>query len=371
MEASLDFLGAEPPLLRMANETQTGSRLPLGSGSRKRVMDALSGGSCISIEVVPPSRGGDLDEIMAAVEAIAPHNPSFISVTDHAGGKAWADTGSGPRRVALRTKPGTLGTAVALRDAFGITTMPHVVGASADRLDVEDLLIDLHYANFRDLFVVMGDDRFASASDKGGRRETGGGRGLSEGTGADAAEGYAHAEDLVAHITRLNRGEYTPPAQGKPTAFTIGVAAYPQKHFAAPNLRTDLDRLARKIRSGASFAITQMVFEAEPYIRLVESLAERGIEVPVLPGIKPLFRADSISLIPRTFFIDLPQALVEGLEEAKSPAEERAFGLEWSARLCRELLDAGAPGLHFFTMGKGLGSKWVLDALFGEKGGSR
>ncbi|HEY9054261.1 MAG TPA: methylenetetrahydrofolate reductase [Rectinemataceae bacterium] len=334
----------------MAIEKAIESDRASGPGTRTRVMDALKGGTCISIEVVPPSRGGDLDEIMAAVEAIAPHAPSFISVTDHAGGKAWADSGSGPRRVALRTKPGTLGTAVALRDAFGITTVPHVVGASADRLDVEDLLIDLHYANFRDIFVVMGDERFAPTQDTGSGRD-----------------GYAHAEDIVDHVARLNRGEYTPPAQGKPTAFCVGVAAYPQKHFAAPNLQTDLDRLARKIRAGASFAITQMVFEAEPYLRLVESLARRGVNVPVLPGIKPLFRADSISLIPRTFFIDLPQALVRGLEEAKSPAEEKAFGIEWTARLCRDLLDAGAPGLHFFTMGKGLGSKWVLDALFGDK----
>ncbi|MEW6548079.1 MAG: methylenetetrahydrofolate reductase [Spirochaetota bacterium] len=327
----------------------------------RRVMDSLSSGPCVSIEVVPPSRGGDLDEIFAAVDAIAGHDPSFISVTDHPGGTAWAagDLSSGrPRRVALRTKPGTLGTAVALRDRFGVASIPHVVGGMADRLAIEDLLIDLHYANFRDLFVVMGDDRFSPDPLAAKKRP-----------GLEAeGEGYRHARDLVAHVARLNRGEYTPPSEGKPTAFAVGVAAYPQKHFAAPNLETDWERLADKIRAGASFAITQMVFEAEPYVRLVEFLRRRGVQAPVLPGIKPLFRASSIDLIPRNFFMDLPKGLVDALTDARSPEEEKSAGIEWTARLCRDLLGSGAPGLHFFTMGKGLGTKWVLDALLGPSG---
>jgi methylenetetrahydrofolate reductase (NADPH) len=296
---------------------------------------------------------------MAAMEAILPHDPSFVSVTDHPGGKAWADSADGPRRVALRTKPGTLGTAVALRDAFGITTVPHIVGGMADRLDVEDLLIDLHYANFHDIFVVMGDDRFAPAS-MGGKA---GGRGAG-------TDGYEHASDIVEHIAMLNRGQYTPPAEGKPTDFTVGVAAYPQKHFAAPNPETDFRHLVEKIRAGAKFVITQMVFEAEPYVDLVRRLRDLGLDIPVLPGIKPLFKASSLDMIPRTFFVDLPQALVKALREARSPEEEKAAGIAWTTKLCGDLLDAGAPGLHFFTMGRGAGTRWILDALFGPKGKS-
>jgi len=325
----------------------------------KSVSDSLSSGRCLSIEMVPPPRGGDLESIMAAMEAILPHDPSFVSVTDHPGGKAWADSADGPRRVALRTKPGTLGTAVALRDAFGITTVPHIVGGMADRLDVEDLLIDLHYANFRDIFVVMGDDRYAPAS-MGGNV---GGRGAG-------TDGYEHASDIVKHIAMLNRGKYTPPAEGKPTDFTIGVAAYPQKHFAAPNPDTDFRHLVEKIRAGAKFVITQMVFEAEPYVDLVRRLRELGLDLPVLPGIKPLFKASSLDMIPRTFFVDIPQPLVKALREARSPEEEKAAGIAWTTKLCGELLDAGAPGLHFFTMGRGAGTRWVLDALYGPKGTS-
>ncbi len=319
--------------------------------------------------MVPPPRGGDLDSLMAAMETIMPHRPSFVSVTDHPGGKAWAESVEGPRRVALRTKPGTLGTAVALRDAFGITAVPHIVGGMADRLDVEDLLIDLHYANFRDVFVVMGDDRYAPAALAAGGDGAAGGAAAS--AGRRPAEGYDHARDIVEHIARLNKGVYTPPAEGKPTDFTVGVAAYPQKHFAAPNPDADLRRLAEKIRAGAKFVITQMVFEAKPYVELVRRLRELGIDAPVLPGVKPIFKAASLAMIPRTFFVDLPQAMVRALQEARSPEEEKAAGIAWTTRLCGELLDAGAPGLHFFTMGRGAGTRWILDALFGPRGDAK
>ncbi|PKL05979.1 MAG: 5,10-methylenetetrahydrofolate reductase, partial [Spirochaetae bacterium HGW-Spirochaetae-9] len=239
-----------------------------------------------------------------------------------------------------------------------IATVPHIVGGLAERLDVEDLLIDLHYANFRDIFVVMGDDRYAPASIGGQAAHT-----------TASHEGYEHAGDIVKHISQLNAGKYTPPAEGKPTDFTIGVAAYPQKHFAAPNPETDFQHLVEKIQAGAKFAITQMVFEAQPYIQLVRRLRELGLDLPVLPGIKPILKASSLDMIPRTFFVDLPQGLVEALRDARSPEEERRVGIDWTTRLCGELLDAGAPGLHFFTMGRGAGTGWILDALFGPKGG--
>lgn len=328
---------------------------------RVRVRDALGSGHCLSIEMVPPPRGGDLESLMTAMETIAPHNPSFVSVTNHPGGKAWIDSADGPKRVALRTKPGTLGTAVALRDRFGITTVPHIVGGMIDRLDVEDLLIDLHYANFHDIFVVMGDDRYTPAA-----LSAGGPAGGTSRKGRDR-DGYNHASDIVEHIARLNRGEYTPPSEGKPTSFVVGVAAYPQKHFAAPNLETDIDHLVEKIRAGASFVITQMIFEASHYVNLVHRLREAGLDTPVLPGIKPILKASSLDMIPRTFFVDLPPRLVSTLREAKSPQEEKAAGIGWTVQLCRDLLDAGAPGLHFFTMGRGAGTRWILDALFGSQ----
>jgi methylenetetrahydrofolate reductase (NADPH) len=320
----------------------------------QRVIESLAQGKRISLEIVPPSRGGDIEEIMGTVARLMPHEPAFVSITDHPSGQAWADAEGGPSRVALRTKPGTLGTAVALREEFRVTTVPHLVALGAQRLAMEDLLIDLHYAGFRDLFVVRGDERYVPPALRGGD--------------CTWPEGYSHAVDLVAHDASLNAGRYTPPSEGRPTAFSVGVAGYPQKHFEAPNLETDLLHLKAKIEAGADFVVTQMLFEARHYIDLVEGLRRLGVSVPVIPGIKPLLRSASLGTIPRTFFVDLPQALVKGLSEAKSPAEERRAGVDWALGLARDLLDAGAPCLHFFTMGSGAGTKAVLDALLGPKG---
>jgi methylenetetrahydrofolate reductase (NADPH) len=321
------------------------------------VLESLAQGARASIEVVPPERGGDIEEIIAAVELIMPHRPAFVSVTDHPRGRAWADTPDGAERVALRTKPGTLGTAFALRDALKVETVPHLVARGSDRLAMEDLLIDLHYAGFRDVFVVRGDERFSPA-------------GSASPASLPSAETYLHASDLVSHIAALNRGEYSPPSKGKPTAFTVGVAGYPEKHIEAPNFEADLERLVAKVEAGAGFIVTQMVFDAAVYALFVARLRDRGVTVPVLPGIKPLLRLSSLRNVPKTFFVNVPPALAEALEDAKSPAEERAAGLAYAVKLCRELLDSGAPTLHFFTMGSGLGTKAVLDALYGS-GGAR
>jgi methylenetetrahydrofolate reductase (NADPH) len=325
----------------------------------ERICESLAKESRVSIEIVPPARGGDIEEIKAAVGLLMPYRPAFVSVTDHPAGRAWADSGQGPSRVALRTKPGTLGTAVAIREEFSVATMPHLVATGADRLSMEDLLIDLHYAGFRDLFVVRGDERYAPPSLRGKPK------GAGEGQTPSMLDGYAHAIDLVEHVVSLNAGRYMPPSEGRPTDFSIGVAAYPQKHFEAPNLVTDIFHLKKKIDAGAEFVITQMVFEAKYYAELARSLVALGVKVPIVPGIKPVLRASSLASIPRTFFIDLPQGLVTALSEARSPAEERVAGIKWAVRLSRDLLDAGAPCLHFFTMGSGAATKAILDGLYG------
>lgn len=328
-------------------------------------MEALASGAAerrggkprISIEVVPPARGGDIEKIMEAVGLLMPYSPAFVSVTDHPSGRAWAEGAEGPSRVALRTKPGTLGTAVAIRDEFSVQTVPHLVASGADPLAMEDLLIDLHYARFRDLFVVRGDERYAPP----GLRPASGARPGAAATAGPA--GYEHAVDLVRHVMSLNAGKYTPPSEGRPTAFSVGVAGYAQKHFEAPNLEADILRLKEKVEAGASFVITQMLFEARHYAALVAALEDLGVDVPVIPGIKPVLRASSLASIPKNFYIDLPQGLVSSLSEARSPDEERAAGVKWAADLARDLVDAGAPCLHFFTMGSGAATKAVLDAI--------
>lgn len=313
-----------------------------------------------SIEVVPPARGAGLEDLFAAVETLLPYGPSRVSVTDHPAGPPDGTPlpGGGFARSGPRSKPGTLGTALALQSAFKIRAVPHLVSRRANRFAMEDLLIDLHYAGFRELFIVRGDDRFYRDPGNAG----------SEAPGS----GYSCAADLVAHAAALNRGEYLPPGgHGKPTAFRIGVAGYPEKHFAAPNKEADLRKLKEKVDAGASYIVTQMVFDPRRYFEFVAALREAGIAVPVIPGIKPLTRASQAEGVPRNFFVDVPDSLLRSLEEARTPEEERRVGIRAAALLSEELLAGGAPSIHFFTMGRGGATRDVLDLVFGGPEGSR
>ena len=312
------------------------------------------------MEVVPPPRGAGLEDLFSAVEALLPYGPAKVSVTDHpsaAPDPERLDSPGYPARPQPRRAPGTLGTALAIRSEFRVRTVPHLVATGADRLAMEDLLIDLHYAGFRELFVVRGDDRFSR---------------VKEDEGSSSERGYSCAAALVAHVEALNRGEYLPRAQpGKPTDFSVGVAGYPEKHFAAANKTSDLRRLKEKVDAGASYIVTQMLFDSDTYFEFVERLREAGISIPVIPGIKPLTRASQAASVPRNFFVDLPDSLVRALESARTPAEERRIGIAAAARLAERLLAGGAPCLHFFTMGKGGSTKAVLDAVFGGPEGVR
>ncbi|MDA8410391.1 MAG: methylenetetrahydrofolate reductase [Treponema sp.] len=335
-----------------------------------RVLDALSGGKKrFSLEVIPPLRGGDMDAIMHAVEATMPWQPAFVSVTDHARSQASLDC-EGESTIVPRPRPGTLGTSVAIRDRFGITTVPHLVAFGAERLAMEDLLIDLHWSGFHDLFVVRGDDGRPPATARPDASRVDATR--SDAGRAEAAAcvdspppSYPGAVDLLRHIGDLNAGRYSPPVQGTQTSFVVGVAGYPEKHVAAPSFEADMDSLAEKLRAGASFIISQMVFDAGHYRRFVEELRRRGFSTPVIPGLKPILRHSSLALIPASFFVDIPLPLAKAMEEARSPSEERRIGTEWAVRIAHDLLDAGAPCIQYFTMGRGDALKDILKATFG------
>ncbi|MBN1518523.1 MAG: methylenetetrahydrofolate reductase [Spirochaetales bacterium] len=321
------------------------------------VLEALNRGPCVSIEVVPPERGAGLDELLRAVEAVMSHGPAFASVTDHMGGAAVAEADGRAVLRPARRKPGSLGSAVAIQKRFGITTVPHVLALGQDRFSLEDMLIDIHYAGFEDIFVVRGDDR--RSGPRPHAAPPGGGLG-------DQRAGYAHAVDVVRHAADLNGGRYlSGNGHTAPTSFQIGVAGYPGKHFESPNPEADSAHLKEKIDAGASYVITQMVFDPDTYTRYVERLRNAGIRVPVIPGVKPVTSLSQASSLPGAFYIDVPADLLARLESARTRDQERAAGIAWTADLVEALIGAGAPGVHFFTMGKGLATKAVLDAVFG------
>ena len=331
------------------------------------VLDALAANPRrISMEVVPPSRGGDPDGVIACVEALAPFGPAFVSVTDHPAGRAWAERDGNPVAVPIRGKPGTLGLCVAIRARTGATVVPHLVCLGNDRFKAEDQLIDLRYAGFTDIFVVRGDERFTPFVKSGSTN----GATVPDTAGSGS---LSRALDLVRIVAAINRGDYlSDGSKGSPAGFTVGVAAYPEKHPSSPNPEADLAALVEKVTAGASWIATQMVFDADRYSDFADRARAAGIEAPIIPGIKPLVRASSLAGLPGTFFVDVPRALVEALTEARSPAKERLAGIRHAADLVGRLYDAGAPCIHFFTMGKARDAVETLEAVFGTaSGGSR
>ena len=310
------------------------------------VVSALgSGRPRVSFELVPPVRGGDPAAVLSAVDALMAADPAFISVTDHPCGRYWKDEGGVPVAAPTRGKPGTLGLCVAVRERSGAVVVPHVVCIGNDRFRAEDEFIDLRYAGFGDVFAVRGDERYSALS-----------------PGAE----LPGAVDLVRLASELNRGHYCSGREdGLPAGLGVGVAGYPEKHPCSPNPEADMDALARKVGAGAHWVLTQMLFDAGLYRNYVERARAAGVTVPVIPGVKALTSLRSLRSVPGAFHVTVPRELATALEEARTPAAERDAGIRFASRLVESLYLAGAPCVHFFTMGRAEDTLRTLDLVYG------
>ena len=225
----------------------------------------------------------------------------------------------------------------------------HLICGGFDRWETEDALIDLHYLGIRNILALRGDPPPGQSLFR------------------PKKDGYAFAADLVAQIRDMNHGVYVDALDDPvPTSFSIGVAGYPEKHVESANGEMDIRHLKEKVDQGADYVVTQMFFSARLYKDYVARAREAGITIPIIPGIKPVTTLRQLERIPRTFFVSLPDALVQSICEARTPKEAFEKGTGFVANLAGELLEAGAPGLHLFTMGKGRGAKAVLTRLFGS-----
>jgi methylenetetrahydrofolate reductase (NADPH) len=302
----------------------------------------------VSIEITPPEKGHHIREIFEAIDLLLPFAPTFITVTYHQQRIVYQELGPGLiRKVPRRKNPGTVGICAAIAHRYKIETVPHIICGGFDRYETEDALIDLHYLGFNNLFVIRGDP-------SPGMKEF-----------VPEPEGHRFAAELVAQIRAMNQGRYLEPLENATTTdFCVGVAGYPEKHYEAPNLFEDLRHLKAKVDAGAGYIVTQMVFSARAFGEFVARARAVGIEVPILPGIKPITNARQLAKIPREFHVSLPEGLVGRIRHAASPAEAVRAGIGFTARLCRDLQELGVPGLHFYTMGRSRVVAEVLKAVF-------
>lgn len=300
----------------------------------------------VSLEITPPEKGHSIQVIYDAIDRLMPFSPSFINVTYHQQRIVFEEVNGLIVKVPKRKKPGTVGICAALANRYRMETVPHLICGGFSRYETEDALIDLQYLGFENLFVIRGDP---PPDYKGFIPEP---------------DGHQHAWQLVEQIDQLNRGQYLEKLDNAiPTDFCVGVAGYPEKHYEAPNLADDIRNLKIKVEKGASYILTQMVFSAEAYESFVRMARQEGIAVPIIPGIKVVVNQDQLVSIPRDFHVSLPEKLVDGIRGQSDRQAARQAGIDFTANLCRDLIDSGAPCLHFYTLGKTAATAEVMNNL--------
>lgn len=290
-------------------------------------------GPLLSYEIIPPQRGGSVAQVLEIVEALRPYDPPFIDVTSHSAEAYYEEMPDGTlRRHVKRKRPGTLGLCAAIQHRFGIDAVPHVLCRGFTQEETEDALIELNYLGIHNVLAVRGDDTGVVKPERPGRQAN------------------ASACELVSQIQAMNEGRYLADLlDAAPTDFCIGVGGYPEKHIDAPNMTWDVLHLKRKVDAGADYIVTQMFFDNRHYINFVERCRDVGIEVPIVPGLKILTSKRHLHSLPRTFHTEIPEALAAEVEEAK-PEHVADVGVEWARRQSEELMEQGAPGIHYYIM---------------------
>jgi methylenetetrahydrofolate reductase (NADPH) len=308
--------------------------------SKTKIADILRNTSktLFSIEILPPLKGHKIEEIYKAVDPLIEFSPSFINVTYHQEETVYKKHSSGLlEKKTVRKRPGTVALSAAIKYRYSnLIVVPHLICGGFSKEETENVLIDLHFLGMNNLLLVRGDPPKS-------RREF-----LPE------SGGHAHTLGLIHQIMNLNKGIYLDEElQNKEaTDFSLGVAGYPEKHIEAANFESDLRYLKMKIDAGAEYIVTQMFFDNQKYFKFVEMCRNAGINVPIVPGLKPILTVKDLQVLPLIFNIDLPNDLVKEIEKCNTDEEASRVGAEWSIMQSKELIKFGVPSLHFFTIGK-------------------
>ena len=298
----------------------------------------------ISFEIIPPLRGGNVTDLMQLIEELAAFEPPFIDITSHAAQVEYEETTEGIKRKVKRKRPGTIGICALIQNKYRIDAVPHAICTGFTREETEDFMIELNYLGIDNVLAVKGDD-------SGYRKKPTDGKSVNE-----------TALDLVRQISDLNQGRYLEKGllDAHPMDVGIGISGYPEKHFAAPNFESDLRNTEAKIEAGGDYIVTQMFFNNEHYFDYVDKCRERGIDVPIIPGLKVLATKKQLQTLPQMFHCEIPVELADEVATAKKRSEVIEIGAEWAARQAQELLDRGAPSIHFYVM---LSSKAVTKVM--------
>ena len=294
-------------------------------------------GTLVSFEVLPPLKGKTIETLYDHLDPLMEFKPAWINVTYHRAESMFKRKADGSfDRVEVRKRPGTVGICAALRNHYNVDTVPHLICGGFSKQETENALIDLNFLGIDNVLVLRGDAE------------------KNEASFLPHPEGHSYANQLLKQVVDLNHGIYLEEdiQSGGRTNFCIGVAGYPEKHFEAPNLEIDLKYLKEKVENGADYIMTQMFFDNKKFFAFADACKKAGINVPIIPGLKPLTSKKQLTILPRIFHVDLPTDLSLEVMQCKTDAEVEEVGTEWLIAQSRELKDAGVPVLHYYTLGK-------------------
>ncbi|HEV7330393.1 MAG TPA: methylenetetrahydrofolate reductase [NAD(P)H] [Flavisolibacter sp.] len=294
-------------------------------------------GTLVSFEILPPLKGKGINALWEHLDPLMEFKPSFINVTYHRSESMFKKKPDGTfEKVEVRKRPGTVGICAALMNRYKVDAVAHLICGGFNKQETEDALIDLHFLGVNNVLVLRGD---APKNESSFEPEPG---------------GHRYAIELQQQIMNMNNAIYLEEdlKNAVKTNFCIGVAGYPEKHFEAPNMQTDMAFLKAKVDAGAEYIVTQMFFDNHKFFAFVQACKDAGINVPIIPGLKPITTKKQLNIIPRTFHVDIPEELSTEIMKCKTDAEVEIVGQEWLLRQSKELKAANVPVLHYYTLGK-------------------
>ncbi len=302
-----------------------------------------------AFELLPPMKGDTIQSIYNAIDPLMEFDPAYINVTYHREEIIYKKRENGLlEKNVVRKRPGTVGISAAIKYKYKTEIVPHIICGGFSKEDTENALIDMNFLGINNVLAIRGDtlkhEKFFTPD----------------------PNGHAHAIELVSQIVNMNKGIYlTEDIENKyPTNFNIGVAGYPEKHSESPNMQTDLIHLKAKIDAGAEYIVTQMFFDNNKYFYFVDECRKIGIQVPIIPGLKPISSKNQILTLPQTFNIDIPFELANEIEKCKDNIAASQVGVEWCIKQSTELKERGVPVLHYYTMGRSNNIQLIAEKVF-------
>ena len=302
-----------------------------------------------SIEILPPLKGKSIHSIFDSIDPLMEFKPAFVDVTYHREEYIYKKRDGGYlEKVSIRKRPGTVGICAAIMNKYDVEAVPHIICGGFTREETENALIDLQFLGIDNVLALRGDSI------------------KTESSFVPEPGGHNYAIDLVKQIKGMNEGLYLDDEMkdASPTNFCMGIAGYPEKHFEAPNLYSDMKWLKEKVAAGADYIVTQMFFDNKKYFEFVDLCRQNDIHIPIIPGLKILSSRSQLIALPKVFHIDLPQDLFVELEKCKDDKAVKEVGIKWCIQQSQELKKAGVPCLHYYTMGTSDSTKRVAKEVF-------